>query len=122
MEVILKKTKITTSILKQTLRSTEIELGVADVLGWCIYDKQKYIVLYNSATKTLSKFPMFKDTSVEPRYKDSSTPTDFLVEIKLGGNYVSIKHVFGTQEEVDEFLKNLKQVKHFAEIKGQFYV
>ena len=76
MEVILKKTKITTSILKQTLRSTEIELGVADVLGWCIYDKQKYIVLYNSATQTRSKFPMFKVTSVDPRYKAISTPTD----------------------------------------------
>ena len=41
MEVILKKTKITNSILKQTLRSTEIDLKIGEILGWCIYDKKK---------------------------------------------------------------------------------
>ena len=58
MEVLLKKTKITLSILKQTLKSNEFDLIRGEVLGWCIAfrEREKYIVIYRHDTNELSKF------------------------------------------------------------------
>lgn len=108
--------------MKQTLIPTETDMSVAGVLGWCIYDKQKYIVLYNPNTKVLSKYPMFKDITTEPKYKDNSEATSFLVEVKLGGNYVPIKYTIDTQEDVDKFVMDLKDMKRIAEVRGQFFI
>ena len=122
MEVILKKTKITNSILKQALRSTEIDFKVGEILGWCIYEKLKYIVCYRSDIKSLSKFPMFKDLTTEQRHKSINGYDNFAVNVSLGGNYTPLTYVSKTKEENEEFVELLKKVKHNAEIKGQFFV
>lgn len=119
MEVILKKTKITNSILKQALRSTEIDLKIGEILGWCIYDKIKYIIFYRSDIKYLSKFPMFKDLiTKEERIKSNR----FAVMLSLGGNFMPLTYRSETKEENEEFVQLLKKVKHNAEIKGQFFI
>jgi len=56
MEVLLKKTKITLSILKQALKSNEFDLEMGEVLGWCIAFREKYIVIYRHDTNELSMF------------------------------------------------------------------
>jgi hypothetical protein len=122
MEVILKKTKITNSTLKQSLRSTEIDFKVGEILGWCIYEKLKYIVCYRSDIKSLSRFPMFKDLTTEQRHKSINGYDNFAVNISLGGNYTPLTYVSKTKEENDEFVELLKKIKHNAEIKGQFFV
>lgn len=53
MEVQLKKTKITKSIIKQSLPAPLTvfrNLNFMDVLGWCFLDGKKIVLLYNSAT------------------------------------------------------------------------
>jgi len=122
MEVILKKTKITNSILKQSLRSTEIDLRVGEILGWCIYDKMKYIVCYRSDIKSISRFPMFKDLTTEQRHKAINGFDNFAVNVSLGGNYTPLTYVSKTKEENDSFVSLLKKVKHNAEIRGQFFL
>jgi hypothetical protein len=122
MEVILKKTKITNSILKQALRSTEIDLRVGEILGWCIYDKMKYIVCYRSDIKSISRFPMFKDLTTEQRHKAINGFDNFAVNVSLGGNYTPLTYVSKTKEENDSFVSLLKKVKHNAEIRGQFFL
>ena len=119
MEVILKKTKITNSILKQALRSTEIDFKVGKVLGWCIYDKMKYIVLYRSDINSLSRFPMFKDLVTQVRHNES---LKFSVVVSIGGNYTPLTYVSKTNEENEEFAILLKKVKRLAEVNGQFFV
>lgn len=122
MEVLLKKTKITNSILKQALRSTEIDFKVGEILGWCIYEKLKYIVCYRSDIKSLSRFPMFKDLTTEQRHKSINGYDNFAVNVSLGGNYTPLTYVSKTKEENEEFVELLKKVKHSAEVKGQFFV
>ncbi|EMY3479070.1 hypothetical protein [Flavobacterium psychrophilum] len=122
MEVILKKTKITNSILKQALRSTEIDFKVGELLGWCIYDKMKYIVCYRTDIKSLSIFPMFKDLTTEQRHKSINGNDNFAVNVSLGRNYTPMTYVSKNKEDNDEFVELLKKVKHNAEIKGQFFV
>ncbi|ENI5462344.1 hypothetical protein ABZG89_002388 [Flavobacterium psychrophilum] len=122
MEVILKKTKITNSILKQALRSTEIDFKAGEILGWCIYEKLKYIVCHRSDIKSLSRFPMFKDLITEQRHKSINGYDNFAVNVSLGGNYTPLTYVSKTKEENEAFVELLKKVKHNAEIKGQFFV
>lgn len=118
MEVILKKSKITNSILKQALRSTEIDLKVGEILGWCIYDKIKYIVCYRSDINSLSIYPMFKDLITEEwRYESGK----YAVIVSLGGGVSPLTYVSKIKEESEEFVELLKTVKHNAEIKGQFF-
>ena len=119
MEVILKKSKITNSILKQALRSTETDFKVGEILGWCIYDKMKYIICYRSDIKSLSRYPMFKDLTTEERRNESDK---YAVKVSLGGNYTPLTYVSKTKVENEEFVQLLKKVKHNAEIKGQFFV
>jgi len=42
MEVILKKYKITKTIIQQSTRPTEKEIKDLDVLGWCLYKTTVY--------------------------------------------------------------------------------
>ncbi len=119
MEVILKKSKITNSILKQALRSTEIDFKIGEILGWCIYDKMKYIICYRSDIKSLSRYPMFKDLITEERHKESEK---YAVKVSFGRNYTPLTYVSKTKEENEDFVQLLKIAKHNAEIKGQFFV
>ncbi|EKT4502331.1 hypothetical protein JE943_002348, partial [Flavobacterium psychrophilum] len=109
MEVILKKTKITNSILKQALRSTEIDFKVGELLGWCIYDKMKYIVCYRTDIKSLSIFPMFKDLTTEQRHKSINGNDNFAVNVSLGRNYTPMTYVSKNKEDNDEFVELLKK-------------
>lgn len=122
MEVILKKSRITNSILKQALRSTEMDFKTGEILGWCIYEKMKYIICYRSDIKSLSKFPMFKDLTTEQRHKAINGYDNFAVNVSLGSGYKPITYVSENKEEGEVFIDLLKKVKSDAETKGQFFI
>jgi hypothetical protein len=78
MEVQLKKTKITKSIIKQSLPTSLLvfrNLNFMDVLGWCLLDGKKITLLYNWATNQVmtarytpffgSKYQFLKKESVQ---------------------------------------------------------
>lgn len=126
MEVILKKTKITNSILKQTLRSTSIDLNVGEILGWCLWGKLKYIVCYRSDIKGLSIFPLFKEIEFGENFNQSeryqNVITSFWVKVKLGGNYIPINYTCSDEDDKKQFIETLNKAKHNAEIRGQFFL
>jgi hypothetical protein len=126
MEITLKKTKITSSILKQTLRSTEIDMRVGDVLGWCLFGKLKYVVIYRSDVKGLSIYPLFRDIrsgeSFAPDDVGSSVLVGYWVKVELGGNYIPITYQTKNEVEKDQFIKLLESIKDRAIVKGQFFI
>lgn len=122
MEVVLKKTKITNSILKQALISTSVDFKVGEILGWCIYEKIKYIVCYRSDINIISRFPMFKDLRTEQSNQPIGGLGKFSVHVYLGGNYTPLTYISKTNEESEEFVELLRKIKHQAEIKGQFFI
>ena len=78
MEVQLKKTKITKSIIKQSLPASLTvfrNLNSIDVLGWCLLDGKKIVLLYNTITNQVmtarytpffgSKYQYLKKESVQ---------------------------------------------------------
>lgn len=118
MEVILKKTKITASVLKQTLRSTSADFLKGEILGWCVFGNAgKYIVCYRSDTNGLSIFPMFKDIKTK-EIEDKS----WTIDVIIGGNYLPIKYTCSDEKDKEDSLAILKKAKHNAEIKGQFFI
>lgn len=119
MEVLLKKTKITPSILKQSLKSTSADFKNGTVLGWCIYNKQKYIVCFREDLNSISSYMMFKNIEKEGNI---SRPNDLLVKVSFGGNYVPANYKFDTEIEASEFIITFQNAKNEAERKGQFYL
>lgn len=125
MEVQLKKTKISKSILSQTVRCSDIDLNIGAVLGWCIFKSTKYIVLYRHDINQLSKFPYFKDIEFGDNYHDTlsiNKISSHWVKIKLYGNYVPLNYNCKTTEEMNIFISSLNQIKLKAETLGQFYI
>lgn len=56
MEVLIRKTKITKSIVKQSLQANlEIfkNLNNYDVLGWCLVDNRKIVLIYDRLTQQI---------------------------------------------------------------------
>lgn len=119
MEILLKKSKITKSILNQTLRSTESDLENSEILGWCIHNTIKYIVLYCKDTKILTKFPLFTDILEDPTISGSKR---FTVSLPFHRKYLPMKFSSTSEEEANQFVKLLEKVKQDAEYKGQFFI
>jgi hypothetical protein len=118
MEIILKKSKITNSILNQTLIANVIDLKTADVLGFCVIKNQKWIVLYKSATNELKKYLMFKEVVAETDHSDKPT----WVKVNFGGIWVSKSYQTENEEGSKEFVKLMNTIKHKAENCGQFFL
>jgi len=118
MKVILKKTTITASIIKQALISTSVDFAAGEILGWCVYGKfGKHIVCYRSDTKGLTTYPMFKD--IDAKHVADNT---YNVEVKLGGGYVPFRYTISGENEKNNFIETLKKAKHIAESRGQFFI
>ena len=124
MEVILKKAKITNSILKQTLRSTVVDLEVGEVLGWCVYNKYKFIIIYRSEFNTLSKYNLIKSVTFKRRdFYDSEHNAiyDFDMTVNLV-DYGSLSYTCKDDNELDKFIDTINRIKNEALSKGQFFV
>lgn len=131
MEVILKRTKITSSILKQTVSAKEEDLKNTSfkVLGWCNYyiNKHtfKYILLYNESTAELRRYLFF--TELENAYindyrgRHYYSPEKFQLIIKMP-NFADRVHTFNTEKERDDFSHDLRVIKNRAEQAGQIYI
>lgn len=86
MEVQLKKTKITKSIIKQSLPASLTvfrNLNSIEVLGWCLLDGKKIVLLYNTITNQVmtarytpffgSKYQYLKKESVQVQRPNAET-------------------------------------------------
>lgn len=131
MEIILRKSKITSSIIKQTVKASEEVLKSSDyqVLGWCNYfsgkHAYKYILLYNQQTKDLKKHLFFgkleKVYINDYRGRDYYTPEKFNLEI-ITPNFTTNVHTFDKEKDRDSFVKDLEIIKKRAEQQGQIYL
>jgi hypothetical protein len=119
MEVILKKYKISTSIMKQSLISNINDLENCEVLGWCIFNKTKYIVLYNELLGILTKYHMPREIIILPKYHENLT---YEIHVKFYSNYSSLNYNAQTETEKDNLFFILNKVKDDAINKGQFYL
>jgi len=61
MEVQLKKTKITSNIVKQSLSGNYglmLNNSNYDILGWCLHDKRRKVLMYNRLSNQVVTFTL----------------------------------------------------------------
>lgn len=121
MEVLIKKGKITATILRQMPIAQYNELKTFKVLGWC-QSKYKYIVFYNEDTNELRKH-LFIDEAVIEQSTDQKT---FQLVVKL---YKPTSGTFGhkffnckSRAEAQAGVAIYAEVKAAANNRGQFYI
>lgn len=128
MEVLLRKTKITASTVKQSSTATESNLINLEVLGWCRLVSAKsntdLIILYKDGN--LKNYRMFDslDKTDNPEYRGRDNhyiAASYHVEVKKS-NYYDIGYKFTTKEERDNFYNRLLDVKKQSLEKGQIFL
>ena len=68
MEILLKKTIITKSIIEQVLPPDINKLDLYNILGFCIFKKYKWILLYNDCSNDLRKLRMYNTVTIDGDY------------------------------------------------------
>lgn len=115
MEVILRRTKINTSIFNQTVIISAQELKESITLGWVIAKKEKWILFYNADKNLLSKL----------RYIVGITDP-FVNECKLsvffGGRYSTKEYLFDNDDKKRLFKLRLIQIKEEVDNLGQIFI
>ncbi len=122
MEVILKKSKITAGILKQTVRCTREDFENAEILGWCKYDNFNYIVCYRSGSKTISKYPMWTSVETQQEGEEQFGPIKYNVVVKYSERFGSTSYAYTDEQECQKVFELFTKAKEAAIEKGQFYI
>lgn len=139
MNIELKKYKITSSIINQTLIGNYrlyYKNSDYDILGWCLFKKLRYAILYNRKSTQLLKLPYinncvdltFKKEGVQLSNNNGGYRFPYLYRLKAYAT--DFKNSFPiysqTEEESDEYAESIfNDVKSFV-LKvnqiGQFYL
>lgn len=119
MDVLIKRCKLTNSILSQTTHITkdEILFGDFDVLGWCNVKLNsklmvKYIVFNSYSGGELRKMLKFDFIDTEDKYLRLRNPY---------GNLANQKIEY-TEDELGKLLNKLIGLQKELDIKGQIYL
>lgn len=116
MELILKKSKITSGILTQTVLASYSELKTFDVIGWCVHKNHKWIILYNHNTHELRKYLMIKEISTDVYYMQHRTI------IRFEGNVNCLTYNAKDDEESQDIYNEFNKVRTEALSRGQFFI
>ncbi|MDM1041778.1 MULTISPECIES: hypothetical protein [Empedobacter] len=147
VEVILKKTKITKSILNQSNSLSFKEIDKNNIIGWCFDGKSKIVVSYNNELNTIEKSIFLRSCSVIEITKDNLKPVlkelghdpddlyysyedDFFDKHELLGTYIvnvfsdlnNRLYYLDTYSEVEKFVKQIEEYKSKVESRGKFYL
>jgi hypothetical protein len=126
MEAYLKKTKITKSVVKQLEISThtDLEEEIDDVLGWCICDGLKYIIICskNGMQHRLIKLPYIIKITSESQYKDNFGDELHVIKLDFGLKLKPLLCVYSDKQYADKFHKHITRIKNRADVKGQFFL
>ena len=118
MDVILKKSKITSSIMAQTMSATEPEIKKFKAIGFCIWKKSKWIILYNEGTSEIRKLLMITDVIAEK----ARTDQQHYVKVSFGVNWNPRFYACESEEESNELVEVFKEKKQYAIANGQFFL
>lgn len=144
MEVILKKTKITKSIVEQSLSGslslTYEKLENHDILGWCIVKKGKYayrlVLIYNNKTNQLFKLNYTAGTGdrilmTEESVQRSDNKGGYIFPVvkkikilypDLNNSSIIEQREDETYEDMEEKLKSIRDFYKIVNEKGQIYL
>lgn len=112
MIVELKKVKITRSILSQLTSPVLTEMQNYEVLGW-VFDKSKFILLYNRQTQSLSKMRVFFNLRID---NDKASQVLFTI------NGMASFKAFPSYSEALNWCTLINTIQSQAKIQGQLFI
>lgn len=121
MEVILKKSKITNAILKQTKSAGISDIVKGNVLGFCQFEKFDFIVLHRPDINEISKFPMYRDFAIRPSQSYDDDKRN-VVTVSFDFRYSEVFFELQNESLALDFIERLKVIKMNAKSLGQFYI
>lgn len=116
MEITIKKTKITSSILNQITFASYKDIKEFSVIGWCVHQKHRWAVLQN-----LNSGELRKSIMVEKVLHINEFGTD-KVQVIFVGNVNSIKYTGDDDRDLDEVFDVYERLKNQTIEMGQFYI
>lgn len=137
MEIEIKKSKITKNIVKQIPMSyCPKMLGDYEVLGWVQYDKVRYVISYNSSTKSLYKTPYTTLDRIKLTQKNLQFPDPNLEKgwiwpnmwicdiwfVDFNYGYTITQKLEETEEHFMDIIEKYKSMYLEANQKGQFFI
>lgn len=117
MEVLLKKSKITSTIFNQIGIASISQLITYDILGFCINKGYRWIVLYYNETNDLKKFRLIKKVETKASGLDQ-----LVCEIEFYGDSPTGTYRLDNNFNQETWLDKLLAVRDTALSKGQFYL
>ena len=144
MIIELKKTKITKSIVDQSLHGKSNLFykweNNYDILGWCMIKVKRgyirYNLLYHRVDNQIIKLPyiisetrdieLYKE-SVQRPLKDGGYEYPYVYKLKLrwvdfNNSQIILEQTTETDEKMQELFQKVKDFKHIIEQKGQIYL
>lgn len=115
MEVVLKKSKITASILKQVPLASVSEIIAFEVLGFCKYNDARWIVLYSSASNELRRYP-YPVSIISHDIDETARP---YITVKFDNKHQPLDY---TCKPGENLIQMFEQLRDAAIAKGQFYI
>ncbi|MEG0929640.1 hypothetical protein [Algoriella sp.] len=127
MQIILKKYKITNSLLKQATLVDIEKIDTLKCLGWCIYLKTKHFVFYDETKHLIYKCVELKEvilkSSFERTTEDKPHEKHYNLTVLLPKNFYHRELFFGADKNKALSMKKdiEKAIKKQNEL-GQFYI
>jgi hypothetical protein len=126
MEVILKKSKITSSIFNQSLIVSKYsDIKDLEVLGWCIHKSTRYIVFYDSSEGLIYRMMYHTTVSMSDDWiqVDNHGRRQLFWVVRVSSERLSPNvYQFTTEQEAKEIVQIYETVIKQAKEKGQFYL
>lgn len=138
IEVFLKKTKITKTLVNQFEHKNFLELGSYQIIGWCKPNDDKLVISYNEEKGLLCTSRYLYDLKIE---EITSENRDDYTRFMLINNFdfeheFEIKHydkyavsygyrsyeIFDAKNEAEDFYSKCLEYQNKVEEIGQFYI
>lgn len=132
IEVFLKKSKITKTLIKQLDNKNFLQLGDYKIIGWCKIDEVKKVISYNNKNGLLctSRFlNNIKKEVIQLELIEKFFPNSSFIEDKYkhDGNFAvyynyDLFKIFIDENEANDFINKCINYQKEVEQKGQFYI
>lgn len=122
MEVLLKKTKITKSIFNQMQKAHSKDFHLYKVLGFCLVNEKKWILLYDEKLSTPLKYDFITNIKQGVVKTDKDGYTTIHPHYVSCHSTIDIKLTFKTEEEAKKVYNNLIETMNKASELGQIFL
>lgn len=115
----LRKTKITSSILKQSLHAKQDDFRFGKIVGWCVFSNLKYGVIDRDGI--LKKFILYNSIELIPTTNTDGEPWN-VVKVRAENKNHGYDFAVKEEKEAKSLRDTMNSVKEQIESLGQFYI